>query len=93
MSHLLLLRANGSAELYPSVGAESSLWSSDSDDDFKDQVSAEFLTEGDLEDILGYLIDEGKLTEEQADECVIEEESISGDGTGVELEDDDGEAD
>lgn len=86
MSHLLLLRANGSAELFPATGSASSLWSSDSDDDFKDEVSAEFLTEDDLEDILEYLIEAELLSEEQADECIVEEESLEGDAGTQPLE-------
>lgn len=74
MPHTLVLRYNGTAELLDSE--EETLWASDSDDDFKDEVSAEFLTQGDVLDILDYLVDQDLLTDEQANQCVIEEESM-----------------
>jgi hypothetical protein len=76
VSHLLLLRDNGSVELYPTAAAAGEpLWNSDSDDDFKDQVSDEFLTEADVGDILDYLVEQGELTDNEADACIVEEEA------------------
>jgi hypothetical protein len=69
---LLILRANGSAELTRN-GA--TVWASDSDEDFKAEVSSEFLTEADVEDILDYLVESDRLTDAEADECEVEEES------------------
>jgi hypothetical protein len=83
----LILHANGSAEL---LRADVTVWSSDSDEAFKDEVSQEFLNEDDVPDILDYLVDAGRLTEEEADDCLIEEESFVTD-EGEELEDDEAE--
>jgi hypothetical protein len=59
----LILLAHGPAEL---VNAdEETLWVSDSDDDFKEEFSDEFLREEDIADILDYLRDEGILTESE----------------------------
>jgi hypothetical protein len=85
---LLILRANGSAELTRN-GA--TVWASDSDEDFKAEVSSEFLTEADVEDILDFLVETDRLTDAEADECEVEEESyVEGD---EEPEDDEGAPD
>jgi hypothetical protein len=57
----LVLRAHGTAELVDSDGTV--LWVSDSDDQFKEEFTDEFLTEDDIEEILDYLIDNGVLIE------------------------------
>jgi len=92
---LLILRANGSAELLSLSGRQ--LWESDSDDDFKDEISEEFLTEADVADILDYLVEAGTLSDKEADACEIEEESLDGDdqddNDADELGDDDAELD
>lgn len=79
----LILRANGSAEL---LRGGTTIWASDSDESFKDEVTEEFLNEEDVPDILDYLVDAGRLTEAEADACTIEEESFI-DESGEELED------
>lgn len=59
----LILRAHGPAEL---VNAnEETLWASDSDADFKDEISDEFLKEEDFRDILEYLVDAEIITQEE----------------------------
>lgn len=59
----LILRAHGPAEL---VNAnEETLWASDSDADFKDEISDEFLKEEDFADILEYLLDAKLITQKE----------------------------
>lgn len=59
----LILRAHGPAEL---VNAnEETLWASDSDADFKDEISDEFLKEEDFADILEYLLDAEIITQKE----------------------------
>jgi hypothetical protein len=59
----LILLAHGPAEL---VNAdEETLWVSDSDDDFKEEFTEDFLREEDIADILDYLRDEGIITESE----------------------------
>lgn len=94
----IILRHTGIAEL---IDAEdSTVWSSDADADFKDEVSQEFLTEDDVDDILAYLSDKEILSEREAvhfenGEWEVTEESLDGDETDedVETDDDDGEFD
>jgi len=81
MSYTLLLRHNGTAELLNE--RDETVWSSDADEDFKDEVSAEFLQESDVEAILDYLVEEKILSETQADEAICEEESLEGDGAAA----------
>lgn len=81
----LILRANGTAELLDHRGNQ--CWASDSDEDFQDEwAGSMFLNESDVADILEYLIGKGELTQAQAEECVIEEESFEGESDGEELE-------
>ncbi|MGH7144768.1 MAG: hypothetical protein ACREJ2_11670 [Planctomycetota bacterium] len=87
-AHTLLLRANGTAELLDARG--DSLWASDSDEEFQDQwAGSMFLNESDVIEILDYLVAEGELTEREADACVIDEESFTGEAP--ELEEEEGE--
>jgi hypothetical protein len=67
------------------------VWSSDDDEDFRDEFGNEFLDADDAEEIIGYLVDEGLITEEEADELEnnIEIESLE-EGDEDEDEDDDG---
>jgi hypothetical protein len=56
------------------------IWHSDDDDDFRSTISEEFLSEDDdAERIFEFLVDKGILTEEEAEECEIEVESLNGD--------------
>ena len=59
----LILRAHGPAELVDA--AERQLWSSESDDDFRDEFSDEFLQEEDIPDILDYLADNDVINDEE----------------------------
>lgn len=75
----LLLRANGTAELLDAH--ENQLWASDSDEDFQDEwAGTMFLNESDVEALLEYLVEHGQLTDREAQELEIEEESFAGDG-------------
>ncbi len=82
----LVLRANGSAELLDRHDEQ--VWASDSDEDFQqDWAGSMFLKESDVEDVLEFLVEGGHLTEEEADDCEIEEESLAGDeGSALEGE-------
>lgn len=81
----LLLRANGTAELLDA--GQSTLWSSDSDEDFVEQWAGTlFLNESDVPELLNYLIDVGELTARQADRLAIEEEAFSEDDDGGEAD-------
>ncbi len=62
----LILRAHGPAELV-NVDEET-LWSSDADDDFREEFEGEeFLHEDDIPDVLEYLFDEGILSVNEYD--------------------------
>jgi hypothetical protein len=78
VNYTLILRANGTAELEDARGRQ--IWASDADEEFKDEVSAEFLNEEDVVSILDFLVASDLLTDEEADACVIEEESLEGGG-------------
>lgn len=94
----LILLAHGPAEL---VNAdEESLWVSDSDDDFKEEFSEEFLREDDIADILDYLRDEGIITEQEYNAfasdrwaTTIETLETSVNGPGDDEEDDEDDED
>lgn len=89
---MLLLRANGTAELLDASGH--TLWASDSDEDFLEQWRGTlFLNESDVPELLTYLVDVGELTEAQADVLAIEEEAFtdSTDDEGAEGADDERE--
>lgn len=59
----LLLTAHGTAQV---IDADDNvLWSSDDDEEFSDEFDDEFLEEQDVPDILEYLVDAGRLTENQ----------------------------
>lgn len=85
----LLLRANGTAELLDA--RENQLWASDSDEHFQDAwAGTMFLNESDVPQIMDYLIEAaGELTEPQAEELLIEEESFA-DGEADESEEEEG---
>ena len=85
----LLLRANGTAELLDH--RDTQLWASDADEDFQDDwAGSMFLNESDVADILDYLVGHGELTEREADQCVIEEESFDGAGAPEDAEAEEG---
>lgn len=92
----LVLTDHGPAELRNAD--DEVLWSSDSDDDFKEEIPDEFLMEEDFGDVLEYLRDSGILTQAEFRffeldqwECNVEtldqDDPIGGD------DDDDEEAD
>lgn len=72
MPHVLLLKADGGAEL---LQGDRTLWASDSDADFADAFEGHDLFEQeDIPDLLDYLVDAGVLDDEEADDCEIETE-------------------
>lgn len=52
------------------------VWYSDDDEDFREEITDEFLKEEDHKRILEYLVEEDYLTEDQAADCEIEVESL-----------------
>lgn len=88
----LLLRANGTAELLDA--RENQLWASDSDEGFQDAwAGTMFLNESDVPEILEYLIERGELTEREAEELLIEEESFADGEADDESEEEEEEGD
>lgn len=56
------------------------IWASDSDPDFRDDFSDEFLNADDHgDDILEWLVENDIITEEESDDLEIVEESLEGD--------------
>lgn len=74
----LVFTPDGSAELISKRG-NIVRWSSAADDDFRDRNHNELLGEADADSVLDYLVGIGKLTEAQADDIEIFEESEDGD--------------
>jgi hypothetical protein len=61
----LILRAHGPAEL---VDADDNmLWASDADEEFKEMLPDEFLSEDDIDEILNYLADEEIISDKEFD--------------------------
>ena len=89
----LVLTAHGTAELQNAD--EEILWSSDSDDDFREEIPSDFLEEEDFADILEYLLDANLISQRELDffandtwDCSVETLDQNG-----ELDDDDDESD
>jgi hypothetical protein len=73
----LVFLTGGQAQLEDADGKV--LWHSDDDAEFREVVPDEFLGEEDAERVLKYLIEADELTEEEAEDCEIEVESLDGD--------------
>lgn len=76
----IVLRHTGSAELLDRD--DNVIWSSDEDADFKDEVSQEFLTEEDIDDILAYLseseiLSDAECAKFESDEWDVTEEALT----------------
>ncbi len=92
----LILRATGPAEL---VNAdEEVLWISESDDQFKEEFSDEFLSEEDIPSILDYLRDTGVITQMEFNalnsdrwDCTIETIDTGSETPPEEDDEDDGD--
>jgi hypothetical protein len=84
MKKEIVICADGHAELLD--GDERVLWSSDTDPDFRESISQEFLTSEDADDILDYLAESEVLTDDEI------EKFESGDWPVSEETDDDGES-
>lgn len=63
-----MLYTRGTAELF-SDGV--SVWASDADEDFADEMGNDTLVADDIGDALDYLVDAGYMTDAQADDCYI----------------------
>lgn len=72
---LVVNRSSGNVELRDENGV--CIWSSDSDEEFRDLFDDEFIEPEDMEDILGYLITNKHLNQEDASELDIYEETES----------------
>jgi hypothetical protein len=78
---LLTLLANGGAELNLNDENGPLLWASDSDEDFLEEMAGqEFLDENDIPEVLEYLVDEGYLTDAEADAAEIDIETLEAEG-------------
>jgi len=78
----IILRHTGTAELVDAH--DTTLWSSDADENFRETVSDELLTEEDLDEILDYLSENELLTDAEvarfeSSEWDCTEESLEGD--------------
>jgi hypothetical protein len=74
----LAITTDGKAELRDAEKDET-LWSSDDDDDFRDEFGEEFLvTEDVAEDVVDYLASRELIDSEEADELEIYEETDDG---------------
>ncbi len=87
----IILRPTGHAELVDAN--DDTLWVSNSDPEFTDQVSSDFLTEEDVDEILAYLSDAEILNEYECSQFEsgawdVTEESMAKE-EGVEADDDD----
>ena len=92
----LLLTAHGPVELLNSN--EETIWSSDADDDFREEFNNEFLNEEDIPEILEYLEENDILSQREADHFVNQEwefniETIDQDDDGEEDSDEEEDAD
>lgn len=72
---LLLLTEIGTAQLLDD-DEETILWSSDDDSEFQEEVSDEFLKEENVNEILDWLVDQDIITEEEAEEIEVAEDSL-----------------
>jgi hypothetical protein len=89
----LTLLSNGGAELTRNTVQ---VWASDSDDEFAEQFGEEFLDENDTEAILEYLVEAGRLSDDEADAAEIEVETLErppGDDDEEDEDDDEDEED
>ena len=70
----LVLTRGGGAELLDVDDGEEVVWSSEEDEDFREEFDG-FLTQADVFDILDYLEATGELTRHEADQCDVQEDS------------------
>lgn len=73
----LVITATGGAILEDKI-TSAVLWSGDDDPDFMEEFGEDFLTPDDFEDVLEYLVDEGILTDEEANAAELSEEETDG---------------
>lgn len=71
----LVIRPHGVAELLDDK--EKTLWASDNDPEFKEEVTDEFLGEDDADDVLEYLVDMDIISEIEYDKFDTEEWEIN----------------
>jgi hypothetical protein len=65
----LTLSAEGTAEL---LADAVTVWASDTDPDLADDLGTDAVTDDDLADVLDYLVDTGRMSDDEADDCLIE---------------------
>lgn len=89
----LVFKHNGGCEVRRKDD-QTVVWASDSDMDFQDKFGVEIM-DGDTDagPVLDYLVDHGTLTEDEAPEVDIFDESLAGDDDDDEDDDDDAEED
>lgn len=91
---LLTLLADGGAQLQEGSDSGPIVWASDTDPEFLEEMGGqEFLDENDIAETLEYLVDEGYLTDAEADRCEIDIETLEAgpDEEGEAEEGDEGE--
>ncbi len=77
MDLVLTLLAEGGANL---TDGSRTMWASDSDEEFAEEFAGrEMLDENDLAELLEYLVDTGVLSEEEADDCEVDIETLDAD--------------
>lgn len=86
----LILLENGSAVLTRDDERDI-LWSSDNDEEFKDQFQDEALGEDDVTDIFEYLVDKGHLKENEIEDVEVFDEGGDEDDEDYDIEEDDDE--
>jgi hypothetical protein len=89
---LLLTRTvEGTAEL---LADGVTLWASDTDPDLLDVLGTDAILDADLGDVLDYLVEHNFMTDDEADDCVVDSpEDDDGDGPDDEDEDEDEDED
>ncbi len=84
--HTLRLSEEGTAEL---LADGVTLWASDTDPDLLEELGTDALRDRDLGDVLEYLVDIRQLSDDEANECLIESDDPDPDEDEDEDETDD----
>jgi hypothetical protein len=74
----LTFTSTGGAEV--SDGPDDVVWSSDDDDEFRDEFENEFLNVKDEERVIQWLVDHDIVTEDESEDLEVFEEETDGDG-------------
>ena len=85
ITHELILTATGGAELIAhQPSGSTTLWASDADEDFKEEFP-DLLDENDANGVFDYLVEEGHLSDDEADAAELSIEQIE-DGSSQPIE-------